>query len=110
MGPVGGDLGAACLPVIGAACAFLSPLTPQRRTCLRKWTYKADISRTSSQGYRIDDIAPGLAAALRPLANKLDLLETERLYMDGGQSVRRILDKLHDLTERLQALISDKDK
>lgn len=58
--------------------------------------------------YRIDDIAPGLSAALRPLANELDLLETARLYMDGGQSVSRVLDKLHDLTERLQALISEK--
>lgn len=59
--------------------------------------------------YRIDDIAPGLGAALRPLASDLDLLETERLYMDGGQSVSRILEKLHDLAEGLQALISEKE-
>lgn len=59
--------------------------------------------------YRLDDVAPGLAAALRPLANELNLIETERLYMDGGQSVSRILEKWHDLAERLEALISQKD-
>ena len=58
--------------------------------------------------YRLDDVAPGLAAALRSLANELNLIEMERLYMDGGQSVHRILEKLHDLAERLEALISQK--
>ena len=52
--------------------------------------------------YRIDDIALGLSSELRPLANDLDLIETERLYMDGGQSEQRILDKLHNLTQRIQ--------
>ena len=58
--------------------------------------------------YRIDDIAPGLSSELRPLANELDLIETERLYMDGGQSEQRILDKLDNLTQRIQTLVSDK--
>ena len=58
--------------------------------------------------YRIDDIASGLSSELRPLANDLDLIETERLYMDGGQSEQRILDKLHNLTQSIQTLVSDK--
>lgn len=58
--------------------------------------------------YRIDDIAIGLSSELRPLANELDLIETDRLYMDGGQSEQRILDKLHNLTQRIQTLVSDK--
>ena len=58
--------------------------------------------------YRIDDIAPGLSSELRPLAKELNLIETERLYMDGGQSEQRILDKLHNLTQRIQTLVFDK--
>lgn len=57
---------------------------------------------------RIDDIVPDPESALRPLTNELDLLETERLFMDGGQSMQRVLSKLHDLTERLRSLISEK--
>lgn len=59
--------------------------------------------------YRLDEIAPGLDETLRPLASELDLIETERLYMDGGQSIRRILEKLHELSECLQALIAEKE-
>ena len=59
--------------------------------------------------YRINDIAEGLADSLRPIANELDLIETERMYLDGGQSMRRILEALHDLSSRLQALLSKKN-
>lgn len=43
---------------------------------------------------------------LREIGRSLHLLETERLYMDGGQSMRRIVKRLHDLNSNLQALLS----
>jgi ATP-dependent DNA helicase RecG len=57
--------------------------------------------------YRIGDIEKGFTDGLRAISRDLHLLETERLYLDGGQSMARILSRLHELTERLQALISD---
>ena len=58
--------------------------------------------------YRINDIAStsNFASELRPLAKELNLIETERLYLDGGRSVQRILDKLHNLAENIKSLIS----
>lgn len=58
--------------------------------------------------YRINDIAStsNFASELRPLANELNLIETERMYLDGGQSIRRILDKLHNLAEHIKSLVS----
>lgn len=57
--------------------------------------------------YRIDDISPSLALKLRPLANDLNLIETERIYLDGGKSVERILGKIEDLSKRIQLLVSE---
>ena len=56
--------------------------------------------------YRLEFQPQGFEEELRAIARNLHLLETERLYMDGGQSARRILDRLHELSKRLQALIS----
>ena len=56
--------------------------------------------------YRIDDVAPSLTSELRLPANELNLIEIEQIYLDGGQSVRYILDKLRDLTERIKSLVS----
>lgn len=49
------------------------------------------------------------AEKLRVIGKDLHLLETERLYMDGGASMRRILSQLHDYNERLKDLVSVED-
>lgn len=51
-------------------------------------------------------MASNLASELRPLAKELNLIETERLYLDRGRSVQRILDKLHNLAEHIKSLVS----
>lgn len=43
---------------------------------------------------------------LRAVGRALHLIETERLYMDGGQSMRRIIDQVLSLNELLQTLQS----
>ena len=57
--------------------------------------------------YRLDDVSEGLAEDLRPMARALHLLETERLYMDGGISMNKILMTLHDLGSDLQTLLAN---
>jgi hypothetical protein len=42
---------------------------------------------------------------LQSIGHELHLMETERLYMDGGQSMRRIVQRVHDLHARLQGLL-----
>jgi ATP-dependent DNA helicase RecG len=54
--------------------------------------------------YRSDDIPADLTTQLLEIGRDLHLVETERLYMDGGQSVRAILERLHSLAKRLQSL------
>ena len=46
------------------------------------------------------------AEDLRVIGRELHLLETERLYMDGGQSMRRIVACVHNLNNRLQSLLT----
>jgi ATP-dependent DNA helicase RecG len=53
--------------------------------------------------YQLD----GISDKLRPLARGLHLLETERLYIDGGASMRRILENLHSLARDIQTLLSE---
>lgn len=55
--------------------------------------------------FRLKDQSDGFAEELRAIGQDLHLMETVRLYMDGGQSMQRILDRLHELHERMQALI-----
>ena len=43
---------------------------------------------------------------IQKIGGELHLLEIERLYMDGGQSMRRIVNQVHDLNSRFQALLS----
>ena len=43
---------------------------------------------------------------IQKIGRELHLLEIERLYMDGGQSLRRIVSQVHDLNGRLQTLLS----
>jgi ATP-dependent DNA helicase RecG len=59
--------------------------------------------------YRLQDQPDGIEEELRDIGHQLHLLETERLVMDGGVSMKRILDRLHALNEHLQALISQGD-
>ena len=49
-----------------------------------------------------------LHAALQEIGRSLHLIETERLYMDGGQSVRRIVEKIHELNTRVQELVAER--
>jgi hypothetical protein len=60
--------------------------------------------------YRLDFISPGFSEKLKSIARQLHLLETERLYLDGGASVRRILESLHSLTVELGQLLSKTEK
>ena len=56
--------------------------------------------------YRLEGQPDGFNEELRAIGHDLHLLETARLYLDGGKSTQRILDRLHELSERLQALVS----
>lgn len=56
--------------------------------------------------YRIENQNEDDAQTLLSIGRELHLLETERISMDGGLSMRRVVDKLHNLNERLQELIS----
>jgi ATP-dependent DNA helicase RecG len=57
--------------------------------------------------YWHDDKPKGFAEKVRVIGKELHLLETERLYMDGGQSMQKILDKLHEINTRLQLLVTN---
>lgn len=56
--------------------------------------------------YRIPDQADDFSDRLRQIASALHLIETERLYLDGGRSVGRIVGCVQDLNASLQALLS----
>ena len=56
--------------------------------------------------YRISGQDDEFAKRLLEIGTNLHLLETERLYMDGGRSVKRILDRVHDFRMKLHALLS----
>ena len=43
---------------------------------------------------------------LREIGGALHLIETERLYLDGGQSMRRIVDSVHDFSNELGDLVT----
>ena len=56
--------------------------------------------------YRIPEQGDEFDDQLREIGGGLHLIETERLYMDGGQSMRRIVERVHDLCSKLKAVIS----
>lgn len=56
--------------------------------------------------YRIPEQPEEFSDQLREIAGGLHLIETERLYMDGGKSMRRIVGRVQDLNINLQALLS----
>ena len=56
--------------------------------------------------YRIPNQDNEVADQLREIGGSLHLIETERLYLDGGQSMRRVVKRVQDLSSKLQALLS----
>ena len=56
--------------------------------------------------YRISEQDDEFTHRLRELGGDLHLIETERLYLDGGRSMRRIVGSVQDLNSELQALLS----
>ena len=48
----------------------------------------------------------GFVKQLREIGSGLHLIETERLYLDGGQSMQRVVEGVHDFSNRLEALFS----
>ena len=47
----------------------------------------------------------GFAEQLGEIGSGLHLIETDRLFLDGGQSMRRIVECVHDFSNRLAALL-----
>ena len=56
--------------------------------------------------YRIPEQGDEFTDQLREIGGSLHLIETERLYMDGGRSMKRIVECVHDLSSKLQAMLS----
>ena len=56
--------------------------------------------------YRRSEKKDEFANRLREIGGGLHLIETERLYLDGGRSMRRIVRYVQDLNGELQALLS----
>ena len=54
--------------------------------------------------YNIESIATGVRNDLQSVARELHLVETMRLYMDGGASFRSITDRLSKCSSRLEEL------
>jgi ATP-dependent DNA helicase RecG len=68
----------------------------------------ADIGYVLSRlGYlRVHDVSADFSAEIVSIGQDLHLLKTERIYMDGGLSIRRVLDKLRSLSDRLSSAAS----
>lgn len=56
--------------------------------------------------YRIGSLDKTAREALRDVGKKLHLLETERVFMDGGKSVQGILDQLADCLVEVNRLVA----
>ena len=56
--------------------------------------------------YSFAESGSPVVAGIQKIGRELHLLETERLYMDGGRSLRRIVKQVHDLNGRFQTLLS----
>ncbi|MBA2591376.1 MAG: ATP-binding protein [Gammaproteobacteria bacterium] len=54
--------------------------------------------------YNIEPIAPRIRDDLHSVARELHLVETMRLYMDGGASLRSIIDRVSQCNNRLEEL------
>jgi ATP-dependent DNA helicase RecG len=56
--------------------------------------------------HRWENLPDDFAPQLREIGRRLHLVETERLYLDGGQSVQKILTRIHELAEEFTALLA----
>jgi hypothetical protein len=55
--------------------------------------------------YNIDSLQDGLGEKLRYLGKNLHLIETKRIYMDGGRSIRTIVEEVKKLNQDLEGII-----
>lgn len=55
--------------------------------------------------YNIDDFGDGFKEKLISIGRELHLVETMRLYMDGGKSLQAILDKISESNDSLTQLV-----
>lgn len=51
--------------------------------------------------YKIDALSPALSPKLRNIGRRLHLLETKRIYADGGQSMQKIVDVINETANEL---------
>lgn len=56
--------------------------------------------------YNIDPLGKGLKSKLRNVGHLLHLTETMRLYMDGGMSVRAVVDRVKSCSEEIGTIAS----
>lgn len=56
--------------------------------------------------FNLDFLHPGLAERLRNIARPLHLVETRRVYMDGGKSVQAIADTVHRSCAELETVVA----
>lgn len=54
--------------------------------------------------YNIDAIGPGVRSELKGVARTLHLTETMQLYMDGGASMRAVVDRIKESADKLAEL------
>lgn len=56
--------------------------------------------------YNLEFVSPDFADELRSIARQMHLMETERLYMDGGASIRRMRELTETLYTKFRTLLS----
>lgn len=56
--------------------------------------------------YHVPEQSDEFTDQLREIGGNLHLIETKRLYLDGGQSMRQIVKGVHDLSNQLDTLLS----
>lgn len=54
--------------------------------------------------YDLSSLAEGISSKLRVVGMAMRLLEIERIYMDGGASIKRVLDKIMQCTREIKVL------
>jgi hypothetical protein len=56
--------------------------------------------------YNLDAIKQGLNSALQPIARDLHLVETKRLYLDGGHSIKKLLERVENDSAEIKRIVS----
>jgi len=57
--------------------------------------------------YDLDLIKEGLSLELRPIARDLHLIETERIYLDGGHSINKLVDRVKKACNDLEEILKN---